>query len=187
MHKELLMFVFLPFIVRHQTQAHAECGTAVWDWRYWSNMSEFVSPTWKVTIGVPVVSRLSSDCVWSQTEAMRTPGSEWRGRGGQWHSQGRGEATRFRKEAELWAEPRCSLPFKLRRLRSGSQLGLASYTIVSFLHSVCIFSPAVWKHAFPVLKKRFYCRATPRKWVGTIPTARTRWRWNVTLQWQRRR
>lgn len=82
----------------------------------------------------------------------------------QWgHSQqDRSEATRFRKEAELWEEPRCSLLFKLRRLRIGSQLGLASYTIVSFLHSVCIFSPVCGNTRFQFLK-RFYCQATPRR------------------------
>lgn len=99
-------------------------------------------------------------CVWV------TRGNPCGHRGG--HSRDRSEATRFRKEAELREEPRVSLPFKLMRLRTGSQLGLASYTIVSFLHSVCIFSPVCGNTRFQFLNVFIAKRRQGNEW-GPFP------------------
>lgn len=155
------VIVFIIIIFRQNNEAHVcECHCPITIGCVYYIFSDFARFHCFNSYSMPLA------CVWV------TGGNPCGHRGG--HSRDRSEATRFRKEAELWEEPRFSLPFKLMRLRTGSQLGLASYTIVSFLHSVCIFSPVCGNTRFQFLK-RFYCQATPRKWVGTIPTAKTRW------------
>lgn len=62
-----------------------------------------------------------------------------------------------------------SVSFKPTRLRNSSQLGLASYTIVSLLHSVCIFSPVRGNTRFQLLKRFFTAERRQGNEWGPFP------------------